>query len=178
MKGEEHMGQDGREVDKFPPALMGEFAKDGAAEKPLSAADATGGAPDEHLQREIAAKAWQYLAEFAEPDEQLPTWIMEYLIGVGRRVSSSLGPSGGLNRDDAHFAIGIDKKAWPENSSPSVYAIMQGWIEDPRQKDITGPTSAAQKYIREYMSDDKLARSSTIIRLYTEGKRRSRLPEQ
>lgn len=165
------MEKDRGDADKLAPTLLTEIAKLGAAEKPLAENDAAGAVPEERLCREVAARAWHYLAEFANPNERLPAWIVEYLIGVGKRVDASLGPHGALNRDDAHYAIGMGGKAWPAHPPGSVYSIMQGWIDDPTQARITGPTAAAKRYIEEFLDKGSQVRSSTILRLYREGKR-------
>jgi hypothetical protein len=162
------MGQEGRETANLPPDWFDELAKLGAAERPLSSDEMTGGVPPERYRRHLAMTAWKYIADYGSAKEPLPGWVVDYLKGVAGRISRHVGPNGGLNREDAHAALGIDGKAWPEHSPISVYLAMQEWIDS---KDCPGPAAAAERYIEERMAGDKQARSSTVIRLYKEGKR-------
>ena len=162
------MGQEGREPANMPPEWLDDLARLGAAERPLSSDDITGGVPPERFRRHLAMNAWKFIADYGSANEPLPAWVVDYLKDVAGRISRHLGPKGALNREDAYAALGIDGKAWPENSPISVYLAMQQWIDS---KECSGPKDAAKRYIRERMAEDKEARSSTVIRIYTEGKR-------
>lgn len=165
------MGQQGRETANLPPEVLDELAKLGAAEEPLSSNDMTGGIPPDRFRRHIALSAWQYILEYGSSVEPLPDWVVDYLKSVASRITENLGPKGALSREGASSALGIDGKAWPEHSAIVVYLAMQEWIDDDDCPEITGPKSAAAKYICERMSENRNARSSTLIRLYKEGKR-------
>ena len=51
---------------------------------------------------------------------------------------------------------------------------MQEWIDDPKLKEASGPKSAAVRYIRERMDDDKSIEVDTVIKWYKDGKRKYR----
>lgn len=159
-----------RELGDLGPRL-GELAKEGAIEPPMSEDDATGGIPGYRHRREVAKWTWQYMQEYGSHHRPLPPAIVNYLKSVADIINQSLGPSGGLKQKDAWRAIGIDGKAWPKHSPISVYIAMQQWIDDAAWPDITGPKAAAVRYIEERMNDDPNALPDSVIRLYKEGKR-------
>lgn len=165
------MGQEGREPANLPPDLLDELARYGAAERPMSSDDMTGGVPPERFRRHLALSAWKYIADYGSAKEQLPDWVVDYLKAVASHISSNLTPKGALSREDASSALGIDGKAWPEHSPVVVYLAMQEWIDGGAWPDVTGPKLAAARYIQERMSGDRHALTSTLIRLYKEGKR-------
>lgn len=165
------MGREGREPANMPPDWLDELAKLGAAEKPLSSDDMTGGVPPERFRRHLALSAWKYIADHGSAKEPLPDWIIGYLKGVANHIASNLGPKGALSREDASSALGIDGKAWPDHSPVVVYLAMQEWIDGSAWPDVTGPAAAAKRYIEERMAGDHDALASTVIRLYKEGKR-------
>lgn len=165
------MGQRGREPANLPPDLLDEMAKYGAAERPMSSDDMTGGVPPERFRRHLALSAWNYISDYGSAKEPLPDWVVSYLKSVANHIGDSLSPKGALGREDASIALGIDGKAWPEHSPVVVYLAMQEWIDGETWPDVTGPKSAAARYINERMSGDRTARSTTLIRLFKEGKR-------
>lgn len=165
------MGREGREHANMPPDWLEELAKLGAAEKPLSSDEMTGGVPPQRFRRHLALSAWQYIAEYGSAKEPLPDWVVSYLKTVAHHIASNLGPKGALSREDASSALGIDGKAWPEHSPIAVYLAMQEWIDSEACPDVTGPKAAAARYIQERMAGDRDALTSTLIRLYKEGKR-------
>ena len=165
------MGGEGREPANLPPDWVDELAKYGAAEKPLSSHDMTGGVPPERFRRHLALTAWKYIADYGSPKEPLPDWVVRYLKTVAGYIGSNLSPKGALSREDASSALGIDGKAWPEHSPIAVYLAMQGWIDGEAWPDVTGPKVAAARYIKERMAGDRDALPATLIRLYKEGKR-------
>lgn len=165
------MGQEGREPANLPSDWLEELAKYGAAERPLSSDDMTGGVPAERFQRHLALSAWKYIAEYGTAKEPLPDWVVGYLNGVANHILLNLSPKGALSREDASSALGIDGKAWPEHSPIVVYLAMQEWIDGKAWPDVTGPAAAAKRYIEERMACDRDALASTVIRLYKKGKR-------
>jgi hypothetical protein len=165
------MGGEGREPANMPPDLLDELAKDGAAERPLSSNDMTGGVPPERFRRHLALSAWKYIADYGSAKEPLPYWVVGYLKTVAGHIASNLSPKGALSREDASSALGIDGKAWPEHSPIVVYLTMQEWIDGKAWPNVTGPKVAAARYIQERMAGDRNALTSTVIRLYKEGKR-------
>ena len=165
------MGQEGREPANMPPDWSDELAKYGAAEKPLSSDDMTGGVPPDRFRRHLALSAWKYVADYGCAKEPLPDWVVGYLKAVASHISSNLGPKGALSREDSSAALGIDGKAWPEHSPIAVYLAMQEWIDGKAWPGVKGPKVAAVRYIQERMPGDRDALASTVIRLYKEGKR-------
>ena len=165
------MGLEGREPANMPPDWFDELAKLGAAERPMSSDDMTGGVTPERFRRHLALSAWQYIEQHGTAKEPLPDWVVGYLKAVASSISSNLGPKGALSREDASSALGIDGKAWPEHSPIAVYAAMQEWIDGKAWPEVTGPKVAAARYIKERMAGDRDALTSTVIRLYKEGKR-------
>lgn len=165
------MGRQGREPANLPPEFLEELAKDSAAERPLSSDDMTGGVPPERFRRHLALSAGKYISEYGSAKESLPDWVVDYLKSVASHISDSLSPKGALSREDASFALGIDGKAWPEHSPVVVYLAIQEWIEGETWPDVTGPKSAAARYIEKRMSGDRNALPATLIRLFKEGKR-------
>lgn len=165
------MGGEGREAADLPPDLLDELAKAGAAEGPMSSNDMTGGVPPERYQRHLALSAWKYIADYGSAKEPLPDWVVGYLKTVAGYIGSNLSPKGALSREDATPALGIDGKAWPEHSPIVVYLAMQEWIDGKAWPDVTGPKVAAARDIQQRMAGDRDERTSTLIRLYKEGKR-------
>jgi hypothetical protein len=165
------MGGEGREPANMPPDWADELAKYGAAEKPLSLDDMTGGVPTDRFRRHLALSAWQYIEQYGSAKEPLPDWVVGYLKSVAISISANLSPKGALSREGASSALGIDGKAWPEHSPIVVYLAMQEWIDGEAWPDVTGPKAAASHYIKERMAGDRDALPSTLIRLYKEGKR-------
>ena len=165
------MELEGREPTNMPPDWLHELAKDGAAEKPMSSNDMTGGVPPDRYRRHLALSAWRYIADHGSAKEPLPDWVVDYLKGVAKHIASNLGPKGALSREDASSALGIDGKAWPEHSPIVVYLAMQEWIDGEAWPDVTGPKAAAARYIQERIAGDRDALPATLIRLYKEGKR-------
>lgn len=160
------MGRKGHELDK----LMDELAADGAREKPMSESDATGAPPVHRHDREIANAAWAFIERYATDKEPMPGWVVDYLKSVAQRIGENRGPGGALSRDAAHLALRIDGKAWPEHAPVRVYLAMQAWIDDPDVTDVTGPKSAAVRYIRKHMGDDKSVKVNSVIKWYKSGK--------
>lgn len=164
------MEHEGREDADLSPFLE-ELAKAGAAEKPLSSHDITGGVPPERFRRHLALTAWKYIADYGSAKEPLPDWVVGYLKSVADYIGSHLSPKGALSREDASAALSIDGKAWPEHSPVAVYLAMQEWIGGKAWPDVKGPKAAAARYIQERMAGDRDALAATLIRLYKEGKR-------
>ena len=165
------MGREGREPANMPSDWLEELAKYGAAERPMSSDDMTGGVPPERFRRHLAMSAWKYIADHGSAKEPLPDWIFGYLKMVAGRISRDLSPKGALSRKDAYAALGIDGKAWPEHSPIVVYLAMQEWIDGKAWPDVTGPKAAAKRYIEERMAGDRDALAETVIQLYKKGKR-------
>ena len=165
------MGQEGCEPANLPPEFLEELAKLGAAERPVSSDDMTGGVPPERFRRHLALSAWQFISDYGSAKEPLPDWVLDYLKTVASQIGDSLSPKGALSREDASSVLGIDGKAWPEHSPVVVYLAMQEWIDGDNWPAVTGPKSAATRYIEERMSGDRNALTSTLVRLYKEGKR-------
>lgn len=165
------MGRQGREPANLPPEVLDEMAKYGAAEKPLSSEDMTGGVPPERFRRHLALKAWSYISEYGSAKEPLPDWVIDYLKSVASHISENLSKKGALHREHASSALGIDGKAWPKHPPIDVYLAMQEWIDGDAWPDVTGPEGAAVLYIQERMSGDRSTRPATIVRLFKEGKR-------
>ena len=160
------MSSEGNELAK----LMAEFDEDRARSQPVSEDDMTGGPPRDRYQREVARHAWAFIEGHATDKKPMPDWVVAYLKTVARKINENLGPMGALSREGAHLALGIDGKAWPEHSPIGVYLTMQDWIDDSEPKEVTGPKSAAVRYIRECMDDDKSIKVETVIRWYKDGK--------
>ncbi len=137
----------------------------------MSKDDMTGGPPPHRYQREVARRAWAFIEGHATDKKPMPDWVVAYLKTVARKINENLGPMGALSREGAHLALGIDGKAWPEHSPIGVYLTMQDWIDDSEPKEVTGPKSAAVRYILERMDDDKSIKVDTVIRWYKDGKR-------
>ena len=112
---------EGREPANLPPAWMDELAKFGAAGKPLSSDDMTGGVPPERFRRHLALTAWKYVTVYGSAKEPLPDWVVGYPKVVASHIVSNLGPKGALSREDASSALGIDGKARPERSPIAVH---------------------------------------------------------
>ena len=165
------MRREGCEPANLPPDWVDELAKYGAAERPMSSDDMTGGIPPERFRRHLALSAWKYIAVYGSAKEPLPDWVVGYLKAVACHISSSRGPKGALSREEASAALGIDGKAWPEHSPNAVYLAMQEWIDGEAWPNVTGPKVAAAHYIKERMAGDREALAATVIRRYKEGKR-------
>jgi hypothetical protein len=161
------MSSEGDELAK----LMAEFAADAGRSRPMSKDDMTGGPPPHRYQREVARRAWTFIEGHATDKRPMPDWVVAYLKTVAKKISENLGPIGALSREGAHIALGIDRKAWPKHPPAGVYITMQQWIDDSKLKEVTGPKSAAVRYILERMDDDKSIKVDTVIRWYKDGKR-------
>ena len=158
----------GDEVDK----LLHELAAEGRRERPMSADEAFGAPPPEHYRRELARRAWEYIEHHHDRSEPLPDWVMDYLQSVARRIRENLGTKGGLSREAAHLAIGIDGKTWPKHSPEAVYLTIKDWRDRKRDdKDwVSGPEAGATKYVLEVLKD-KTVPNSRVIDWYKRGKR-------
>lgn len=121
------MGQQGREPNEFEPHELEDFEP----EKPMSNGDATGAPTPGRYDRELAFRAWEYLAKH-EAARPLPTWVVDYLRDVARKMLGDLGPLGGLSPASAHAALGLVGEQWPKHHPESVFAIIRAWIDPDR----------------------------------------------
>ena len=158
------MGSRGSEDDKFrhPGHLV---------EKPMRSGDATGAPTYEkedtrRYERELAYRAWLYLAEH-EPKDLLPDWVAEYLREVSRRLLGSLGAKGALSAAAAHAAINMVGEQWPDHHEEKVHMIMRRWMED----DGMTRKAAAVRYIEEYMGGDKQVSHEFAVNKYKKGQK-------
>lgn len=160
------MGREGREPANLPPDWVDELAKYGAAEKPLSSDDMTGGVPPERFRRHLALTAWKCIADYGSAKEPLPDWVVGYLKAVASHTASNLAPKGELSREDASSALGNDGEAGPEHSPIAVYLAMQEWIYGAAWPEVTGPSALRDSVMNRLPAavvvKVKLARSSSI----------------
>ena len=152
----------GDELDK----LNHQFEVEAASECPLSADDAFGAPSGKHYQRELARRAWEYINHL-DRSRPLPDWVADYLQTVARHILENLGPQGGLSREDADFAIGINGKAWPERTPEAVYLTIQEWRDEGK---VSGPKEGATHYVEEVIKDATVPHSR-VIDWYKRGKR-------
>ena len=152
----------GDEVDKLIPELEAEALR----ERPISGDDAVGAPTGKHYRREVARRAWEYIAKL-DRGQPLPDWVADYLQAVASRIQENLGAQGGLSREAAHLAIGIDGKAWPRHSPEAVYLTIQGWRDC---GEVSGPEEGATRYVREILKDESVP-NSRVIDWYKRGKR-------
>jgi hypothetical protein len=153
----------GDELDKLSHHLEMEAKR----ERPLSADDAFGAPSGKRYEREVARRAWEYINHHLDRSRPLPDWVADYLQMVARRVQENLGPQGGLSREAADLAIGIDGKAWAKHIPEAVYLTIQAWRD---KGEVSGPKEGATRYVRKVMKDETVP-NSRVIDLYKRGKR-------
>lgn len=162
------MGRQGREPNEFEPNELEDFEP----EKPMSSDDAIGAPTQDRYNRELAFRAWEYLARH-KSSRPLPSWVADYLRDVAGKVLADLGPRGSLSPASAHAALGLVGEKWPKHHPESVYAIINAWIDPDRPGGplVSGRKAGAVRYIDEYMDGGRNVSPETVIEWYRKGQK-------